>query len=352
MSTLIIPCAGKSTRFPNMKPKWLLTHPDGSLMLEKSIKSFDPDGFSQIIFSIVKEHDEKYSAAKMLKQAFPGDKYKINLIDTFTQGPAETIYKTIKACKVFGEFFVKDSDNRITVNEKLKQGNFVIGLKLTDKVNINRITSKSFIILNEQENVVDIIEKKIKSDVICLGGYGFKDTNDFINAYEEISSQAALSGNELFISHVISYLIGTKRELFTFQEAGEFEDWGTLEDWKIVQNKFSTYFLDIDGIVLENHGKYGEKNWSNTFTPLEANIARIKAVYEGGAQIIFTTSRPEEYRQQLTDFFYSRGIFFHSLVMGLNHAKRIIVNDFAPTNPYPSCDSISLPRNSNITDYL
>ena len=26
MNTLIIPCAGKSNRFPNMKPKWLLTH--------------------------------------------------------------------------------------------------------------------------------------------------------------------------------------------------------------------------------------------------------------------------------------------------------------------------------------
>jgi len=29
MSTLIVPCGGKSSRYPGMKPKWLLTHPDG-----------------------------------------------------------------------------------------------------------------------------------------------------------------------------------------------------------------------------------------------------------------------------------------------------------------------------------
>jgi hypothetical protein len=27
MKNLIIPMAGKSSRFPNMKPKWMLTHP-------------------------------------------------------------------------------------------------------------------------------------------------------------------------------------------------------------------------------------------------------------------------------------------------------------------------------------
>ena len=37
--TLLIPAAGKSSRFPNMKPKWLLTHPSGELMIEKVLKS-------------------------------------------------------------------------------------------------------------------------------------------------------------------------------------------------------------------------------------------------------------------------------------------------------------------------
>ena len=40
MTTLIIPCAGKSSRYPGDKPKWLFTHPDGKIMLEKSISPF------------------------------------------------------------------------------------------------------------------------------------------------------------------------------------------------------------------------------------------------------------------------------------------------------------------------
>ena len=40
--SLIIPVAGKSSRYPGMRPKWLLTMPDGKLMLEKSIELFEP----------------------------------------------------------------------------------------------------------------------------------------------------------------------------------------------------------------------------------------------------------------------------------------------------------------------
>ena len=37
MKTLILPVPGRSSRFPGMRPKWLLTMPDGKLMLEKHV---------------------------------------------------------------------------------------------------------------------------------------------------------------------------------------------------------------------------------------------------------------------------------------------------------------------------
>ena len=70
MCTLIIPCAGKSSRFPNMKPKWMLTHPDGKLMIEKSLEGINFDAFKRIIITIVKPHDEKYDAKLILEQVF------------------------------------------------------------------------------------------------------------------------------------------------------------------------------------------------------------------------------------------------------------------------------------------
>ena len=34
---VILPVAGKSSRFPNVRPKWLLTNPNGNLMVVDSI---------------------------------------------------------------------------------------------------------------------------------------------------------------------------------------------------------------------------------------------------------------------------------------------------------------------------
>lgn len=45
MRSLIIPCGGKSSRFPNMRPKWLLTHPDGQLMIQKAVNCMPLDFF-------------------------------------------------------------------------------------------------------------------------------------------------------------------------------------------------------------------------------------------------------------------------------------------------------------------
>ena len=33
--------------------------------------------------------------------------------------------------------------------------------------------------------------------------------------------------------------------------------------------------------------------------------------------------------------------------MGLNHSKRTVINDFSPTNPYPSCGAINISRDSD-----
>jgi hypothetical protein len=53
-TTLIIPVAGQSTRFPNLRPKWLLTMPDGKLMVEKSIEKLEISKFDRILFVCLK----------------------------------------------------------------------------------------------------------------------------------------------------------------------------------------------------------------------------------------------------------------------------------------------------------
>lgn len=356
MKTLIVPCGGKSSRFKNMRPKYLLTHPDGEIMVKKAISGIDLQSFDRIIITIVKEHCEKYESDIILKQAFnlnKDSKIELCILPNFTKSQSETVFETIKMMKIQGQIAVKDSDNYIKI-ENIPDGNYIVGLDI-EKFNkeIRRLGSKSFLIVNNQQIITDIIEKKIKSEHICLGMYGFSDANNFLEAYEQVSTeQIDARLHEIYLSHVISYMIGSNKGVFRYIETTEFEDWGTIEDWQIVQKSMRTYFIDLDGVIFKNRGKYGSKNWNNDNEPIEDNVELFKQLYDEGAQIVVTTSRGKEYEESIRAFFASRGIKIHAIVCGCNHAGRIIINDFAASNAYPSCQAISIPRNAILKDYF
>ena len=63
---LILPVAGQSSRYPNMRPKWLITLPDGKLMIEKSVENFNLKIFKKIYIVVLKEHIKKYVEKKIL----------------------------------------------------------------------------------------------------------------------------------------------------------------------------------------------------------------------------------------------------------------------------------------------
>ncbi len=78
------------------------------------------------------------------------------------------------------------------------------------------------------------------------------------------------------------------------------------------------------------------------------NIKWLKELHEKGkTEIILTTSRPEAFKQETVIELYEKEIPYDKLIMGLSHTKRIIINDYANSNPYPSCDSINIERKSD-----
>lgn len=351
MNTLIIPCAGKSNRFPNMKPKYLLTHPDGELMIEKAIKGLNSEIFDRIIITIIKPHDEKYESGLILSQVFANNpKVEVCMLDNFTNSASETIYLTLEKMNVKGSFVIKDSDNLVHIKLPKKIRNAISSYDLHKHPDISNVPGKSFLIVNKQNIIGDIIEKQIVSNVICLGVYAFEDVNTFKEAYLELVNKNI--AGEMYVSHVISYVISKKHEIFIAIEAEYYDDWGTLNEWKLVQHNFRTYFVDVDGVLFKNSGKYGKTNWSNNNELIKENIETIKQLQNKGAQIVITTSRTEDYRENLNKVLNDNGIKPYAMIMGLNHAARVVINDFAPTNPYPSGIAITLPRNSLIKEYV
>ena len=77
-----------------------------------------------------------------------------------------TVYLTLLNCNVQGSFSVKDSDNYIACDLSNKI-DYVVGINITEfPKEVRRLAAKSFLVMNEQGIIVDIIEKKIVSENI------------------------------------------------------------------------------------------------------------------------------------------------------------------------------------------
>lgn len=337
---LIIPAAGKSSRFPNMRPKWLLTQPDGKLMVISAISGLELDKFTNIYLIVLKEHLEKYNCEAGIKKAFEEEGLieKLNLVvlEEPTSSQPETVYQALKSENIEGSFFIKDSDNYF--HTPIVDQNSVCTFNLHDMDSVNP-GNKSYISKNEKGFVTNIVEKQIISSEFCCGGYTFKDSRDFILAYENLKDN-----KNLYLSHLIFYLILEGR-VFVSTEAKNYLDWGTLRDWNAYKSRFATIFLDIDGVLVKNSGKYFEPRWGET-DPITPNKSIINELYDSGnVEIILTTSRGYEFEDETKFQLDRNGIKYHRLIMGLMHCRRIIVNDFADSNPYPSCSAVNIKRN-------
>lgn len=351
MKNLIIPCAGRSSRFPGMKPKWLLTHPHGDLMVFEGLEDFPTENFDRLILTIHKSHVTDYDAVTVLEQATQLP-IEICVLDEWTSGPAETVFQTIERMNVVGEIVIKDSDNATSVSSDAllkSSANFAVGVNI-HKHTIQKPESKSFLVVNSHHLITDIVEKKIVSGEICAGVYGFSSADIFQRNF--LACVSLMQSKEVFISHVISHSISAAELAFEFIEASSFEDWGTAEEWFEVQQANSTIFVDFDGVLALNSGKYGSFNWSSPIKPLRENLELLANLHAKGAQIVITTARDASHESSIIKLLKEFNIIAHALVFSLNHAPRTLINDFAPTNPYPSARAINLPRNSKLSEYI
>ena len=65
---IIMPAAGLSTRFPNMRPKYTLTDYSGKMMFEKAIAPLIKK--HHITIGLLEEHEEKYNISKYVEQEY------------------------------------------------------------------------------------------------------------------------------------------------------------------------------------------------------------------------------------------------------------------------------------------
>jgi len=340
---IIIPCAGQSTRFPNMRPKYLLCDYKGRSMIQLAA---EPYLYKHTVhISILHEHDEKYQAVNQLKSMF-GNIVNIVVLPKATSGPAETIDQTLSQLQLSRQFLVKDCDN-IFNHADLAPGNNIFVDTLTANPNIQNPSNKSYVSTNDWGIVNTIVEKKITSDIFCVGGYQFISTDIFKEAYNDTKLSRI---QEIYISSIIDHLI-TCGEIFSIVPVTDYIDFGTFEDWKKYNDK-PTIFCDIDGSIVENQSLHGSNNYETWPRILDNNVATLLRAKKRGAQIVFTTSRPSRFESATRNLLTRLGFGDCQLLMDMHHAQRILINDYAPSNPWPSALAINIKRNDDSLDQL
>lgn len=343
--------AGKSSRFPNMKPKWMLTHPmTNRFMVMEAISGINLNFFDKIYFICLEEHEKKYNFSngfvEELQEIGIKDKSKLLFLKEQTSSQSETVYNAICLDNIEGFIFIKDSDGYYEC-QLISDNNQIAFFDLNDMDDINART-KSYVELDINGIVTNIVEKKVISSTFSVGGYGFNDAKEFCKMYEEVKD---LDG-ECYISNVIFEMIlsGSK---FIGLSTSSFKDWGTLDTWNKYKSQYRCLFVDIDGTLVTNSSIHFPP-YVGTGESLDNNISLLKSLHNSGkVKIILTTSRPEKLRELTISEMTKYNIPYDILIMGLPHCKRVLINDFANSNPYPSCESINLPRNSdNLAEFL
>lgn len=339
MTTLILPVAGRSSRFPGMRPKWLLTMPDGKLMLEKAIEKFDCSCYERVILVCLQEHLNEYISAEMVMKilrAMPNLKGELCILDAPTASQSETVAKCLELSKVQGPFFVKDCDNSFEFSWSGKNEVAVLDL---NEVGLIDAKNKSYVTIDALGNLSNIVEKQVISHFFCCGGYGFEDANVFLEHFRSIPG-----AQEVYLSHVIYSMLMAKIP-FKVKKAQSYEDWGTLREFRHYSKQFFTLFCDVDGVLFYNGSKFGKNGWNTD--PITENLTTIARLQKSGhLHLVITSSRPESQIPYLQECLSQYGVVPDRYVMDLPHARRILVNDYSATNPFPSAMSVNLERDS------
>ena len=347
---LLLPVAGRSSRFPGLRPKWLITLPNGQLMIERSLSGLRLENINEIVIIMLSEH-KKYINPNQIKDLISdlvSSEIKINIfeLDKQTISQPETIASYLKSSNEDFSFFVKDCDNYFEFTPK--PDNVVSFVELSS-LNLVAASAKSYIRFNKFNEIELIAEKSVISDKFCCGGYGFKSSKDFLENYNLLGGG---SNPDLYVSHIIQKSLLNGATFYAY-EANGYEDYGTSQEYFEYIKDVRSIFCDFDGVLVINSSKFASPPWQ--YNPNKNNLKSIANYLKKSpfSKLIITTSRPKNQKQNIINFLTSYEIECSEVITDLPHAPRVLINDFSKSNPYPTSQAINLVRDSNnLKDYL
>jgi len=180
------------------------------------------------IFLCQKEHSEKYALKELLELISP--KCKIVRVEGITEGAACTALLAKEFINNDEELIIANSDQWIDWNNQhflsyLRSNNASGGI-----VSFIATHPKwSFIKINDENEVLEVAEKRPISNIATVGIYYFKKGKYFVEAAEKMIKKNIRTNNEFYIAPVYNEMIQDEKKILHYPIA-EMRGLGTPED--------------------------------------------------------------------------------------------------------------------------
>lgn len=216
--SLIVPIASYKSEYRHSLPAVFVKDEDGLMPCIKAVQTLDTTLFDHIYFTILRVLDNRHNLSALLHEQFCRiglSRAEIVVLEEPTVSQPDTIYQTIQQARIQGSIFIKDADCCFS-GEILPQNEVVIyPLESLPWVNPQ---NKSYVAVDDNFYVTNIIEKKIISHYFLAGGYCFGDADIFCQFYLRYKGQKGL-----YLSHII-YAMLLDKHLFRPVIASEYVD--------------------------------------------------------------------------------------------------------------------------------
>ena len=229
---VVVPLAGRGSRFVNAginTPKPLVDIL-GKSMISWALKSLEGIRPSQLIFILLKEHDEKYDLANRLRAQYGAS--ELILLDQVTEGQLATILTARELIDTDEDVLIANCDTYIVSN--LAE---TILNRPPDCAGIISVANMpgdrwSFARTDEQGRVVEVAEKVRMSDHASTGFYYFSSGRQLVDMGAEMIQRGEKTRGEYYVIPVYQKYI-ERGWLVIVARAREMWDMGTPEALEI-----------------------------------------------------------------------------------------------------------------------
>jgi hypothetical protein len=341
--TVIFPMAGVGSRFGYEFKPFIKATEDTFIELAK--KSFDGiDPAPRFVFTFQKCQEEQHGVSARLKDMFPKDDMLFHTIDP-TDGPFQTLHKTVTELDLRGPCFVCDCDHGIDIApvletfDALKGGDdhFVIvptwRFKESDAQNWGKVSVDTSTNLVEAFCEKEKLESQTGAIRGLIGCYLFSHIEDIVQHGESHQN----------LSDVFEIMRRTgKKNQFVPVEIRKAEFFGTpalLQNYRFERAKKYTLLVDIDGTLVHQTSK----------EVLPGTIERFREWKHAGHTIVLTTAVASAREKEVVAVLSQHGIPYDVLLCGLTSGPRVVINDRKPYLPfYPMSEAVMVHRNEGI----